>query len=195
MNASSKICRKPTVKQCWSCVPEKKVAIPAGQGRELILSIWQGLKDEGFDVSISKLCYWFGVPRRTFYYKPVKAAPRLQPTLVERVKALIEDNLSFGYRTVAGLLGMNKNTVQRIFQLKGWQVRKRATGIRPRVQALSSVAGAPNERWATDLCRVWGGRDGWLSLAWLIATHVSCWVGSCPEVAKPAQRCLLWSRR
>lgn len=30
-----------------------------------------------------------------------------------------------GYRTVAGLLGMNKNTVQRIFQLKGWQVHKR----------------------------------------------------------------------
>jgi hypothetical protein len=28
---------------------------------------------------------------------------------------------------VASLLGMNKNTVQRIFQLKGWQVRKRPT--------------------------------------------------------------------
>jgi hypothetical protein len=27
------------------------------------------------------------------------------------------------------LLGMNKNTVQRIFQLKGWQVRKRAIGF------------------------------------------------------------------
>lgn len=63
---------------------------------------------------------------------------------------------------------MNKNTVQRIFQLKGWQVRKRATGMRPRVQALASVAGSPNERWATDLCRIWGGRDGWLSLALVI---------------------------
>lgn len=66
---------------------------------------------------------------------------------------------------------MNKNTVQRIFQLKGWQVRKRATGMRPRVQALASVAGSPNERWATDLCRVWGGRDGWLSLALVIDCH------------------------
>lgn len=63
---------------------------------------------------------------------------------------------------------MNKNTVQRIFQLKGWQVRKRATGMRPRVQALASVAGSPNEGWATDLCRIWGGRDGWLSLALVI---------------------------
>jgi putative transposase len=72
---------------------------------------------------------------------------------------------SFGYRAVAGLLGMNKNTVQRIFQLKGWQVRKRAGGMRPRIQALPSVAAAPDQRWATDLCRVWGGRDGWLTLA------------------------------
>jgi putative transposase len=27
------------------------------------------------------------------------------------------------------------------------------------------VAQQPNERWSTDLCRVWGGRGGWLSLA------------------------------
>ena len=35
---------------------------------------------------------------------------------------------------------MNKNTVQRIFQLTGWQVRKRAIGIDPRFQALPSEA-------------------------------------------------------
>ena len=39
---------------------------------------------------------------------------------------MIEAEPSFGYRTVAWLLGFNKNTVQRIFQIKGWQVRKRA---------------------------------------------------------------------
>ncbi|MBL3587808.1 hypothetical protein JMM61_21115 [Rhodovulum sulfidophilum] len=43
---------------------------------------------------------------------------------------MIEEEPSFGYRTVAWLLGFNKNTVQRIFQIKGWQVRKRAVGIR-----------------------------------------------------------------
>jgi len=32
---------------------------------------------------------------------------------------MIEAEPSFGYRTVAALLGMNKNTVQRIFQFKG----------------------------------------------------------------------------
>jgi putative transposase len=84
---------------------------------------------------------------------------------VSPIKELIEKEPSFGYRTVANLLLMNKNRVQRMFQLKGWQVKRRALGHRPRVQALPSVARHPKERWATDLCRVWGGRDGWLSLA------------------------------
>lgn len=30
------------------------------------------------------------------------------------------------------------------------------------------MAKAPDERWATDLCRVWTGRDGWASLALVI---------------------------
>lgn len=33
---------------------------------------------------------------------------------------MIEGNLSFGYRTVTHLLGFNKNTAQRVFQLHGW---------------------------------------------------------------------------
>lgn len=69
---------------------------------------------------MSQLCRWFEVPRRTAYYKPVKSAPKLREELVAPVKALIEQEPSFGYRTVASLLSMNKNTVQRIFQLKGW---------------------------------------------------------------------------
>jgi putative transposase len=46
---------------------------------------------------------------------------------------MIEAEPSFGYRTVAWLLGFNKNTVQRVFQIKGWQVRKRTVGMRPRI--------------------------------------------------------------
>jgi hypothetical protein len=29
---------------------------------------YQGLKEDGYSVSISKLCRWFEVPRRTVYY-------------------------------------------------------------------------------------------------------------------------------
>lgn len=103
---------------------------------------------------------------------PTKAASKVREELATPIKALIEEEPSFGYRTVAGLLGMNKNTVQRIFQIKGWQVRKRAVGFRPRIQSLPSVAQAPDERWATDLCRVWGGRDGWLTLALVIDCYI-----------------------
>lgn len=131
----------------------------------------QGLLEDGYKVPVSQLCRWFGVPRRTFYYRPRRSAPKVKPELVEPIKALIEEEPSFGYRTVAGLLGMNKNTVQRIFQLMGWQVRKRATGMRPRIKSVPSVASAPDERWSTDLCRVWGGREGWLSLALVMDCH------------------------
>ncbi|WP_444431290.1 transposase [Rhodobacter capsulatus] len=61
--------------------------------------------------------------------------------------------------------------MQRIFQIKGWQVRKRAIGMRPRIEAVPSVATAPNERWSTDQARVWTGKDGWASLALVIDCH------------------------
>lgn len=137
----------------------------------MIRTLHEGLLADGIKVSLVKLCAWFGVPRRTVYYKPTKAAPKVDPRFAEPIRAMIEENPSFGYRTVAFLLGFNKNTVQRIFQLKHWQVRKRPIGMRPRIQALPSVATAPNERWSTDLCRIWAGKDGWTSLALVIDCH------------------------
>jgi len=134
----------------------------------MILRVKQGLAAEGFEVSLSKLYRWFGVPRRTVSYRSVKSPAKVDPKYVEPIKAMIEESLSFGYRTVAWLLGFNKNTVQRIFQLKGWQVRKRPIGFMPRIPSLPSVATAPNERWSTDLCRIWAGRDGWATLALVI---------------------------
>ena len=137
----------------------------------MIQSIHQGLLAEGIKVPLTKLCAWFGVPRRTVYYRPTKAVPKADPRFAEPIKAMIEQEPSFGYRTVAWLLGFNKNTVQRVFQLKGWQVRKRPIGMRPRIEAVPSVAQAPNERWSTDMCRVWAGRDGWATLALVIDCH------------------------
>ncbi len=137
----------------------------------MIETIRQGLKAEGIEVSISKLCRWFAIPRRTVYYHPIKSAPKVQDRFVQPIKAMIEQNPSFGYRTVAYLLDFNKKTVQRIFQLMRWQVKKRPIGFRPRIEALPSIASGPNERWATDMCRVWSGRDGWVSLALVMDCH------------------------
>ena len=143
----------------------------AGAGRELIWRLHEQFTADGIHISISRLCAWFGVARRSVYYRPQRKQPVVKEYYAEPIKQLIEEQPSFGYRTVAALLGMNKNTVQRVFQLKGWQVRKRAVGRRPRIQAVPSKAQEPNQRWSTDLCRVWGGKDGWLSLALVMDCH------------------------
>ena len=102
----------------------------------MIEAIRQGLKADGFEIAVAKLCRWFEVPRRTVYYRSRKAVPKIKEELAKPIRAMIEQEPSFGYRTVASLLGMNKNTVRRIFQIKGWQVRKRAVGYRRRIEAL-----------------------------------------------------------
>lgn len=91
-------------------------------------------------MTTSQLCRWFEVPRRTLYYRATQAPPKVRAAWADRIKALIEREPSFGYRTVAGLLGMNKNTVQRLFPLEGGQVKKRAVGRRPRIEAKVSAA-------------------------------------------------------
>lgn len=143
----------------------------------MIETIRQGLNPDGLAVSVSKLCRWLGVPRRTVYYHSTEKAPIVQERFAQPIRQLIEEHPAFG--TVAHMLGFNKNTGQRVFQLMRWQVRKRPVGFRPRVQAMPSVASAPNERWATDLCRVWSARDGWAVLALVMDCHSRELLGSC----------------
>ena len=38
----------------------------------MIAALRQGLKDDGYEVSISKLCQWFGVARRSVRYRKFK---------------------------------------------------------------------------------------------------------------------------
>ena len=47
---------------------------------------------------------------------------------------------------MAFLPGISKNMLQRIFQVKNWQLRERPIGMRPHIQAMPFVATAPNER-------------------------------------------------
>lgn len=137
----------------------------------MIETIRQGLQAEGITVSIAKLRHWFDVPRRTVYYKPVKSPPKLDPQFVAPIKALIEESPSFGYRTVAHLLGFNKNTVQRVFQLMGWQGPQAAHRVQasdPGIavsgyQAQRALVAGPVPRLA--------GRDGWAALALVIDCH------------------------
>lgn len=43
----------------------------------MIRTLHEGLLADGIKVSLVKLCAWFDVPRRTVYYKPTKAAPKI----------------------------------------------------------------------------------------------------------------------
>lgn len=127
------------------------------EGNTLPLRIGAGRSEcEDSTANTNTIPRWGG---DAVYYRPVKAAPRVQARFVEPIKAMIEASPSFGYRTVAHLLGFNKNTVQRIFQRMGWQVRKRPVGFRPRVQAMLSVTTAPNERWSPGSVRSDGCRS------------------------------------
>ena len=91
------------------------------------------------------------MPPRTVYHLSTEAAPKVEEDVVKPIKAMIEENPSFGCQIVAHRLGFNQNTVQGIFQLKGWQVREGAVCFRPLSRALPSVAKAADERWATHL--------------------------------------------
>lgn len=71
----------------------------------MIETIRQGLKADGHAVLIAKLCQWIDIRQRTVYYKPVNASPKIDPKFVEPIKTMIEESPSFGYRTVAHLLG------------------------------------------------------------------------------------------
>jgi len=141
-----------------------------GEEREEVMHIRSEMIEKGHRVSITQLGRWFGIPRRTLYYRPKQRKWKLDPVKVQKVKAAMERFSTYGYRRLANETGMNKKAVQRILHLKGWQVRKRPKGARPPAKAMPSVSISPNQRWAIDMTRVWCGSDGWTTLAAVIDT-------------------------
>lgn len=119
-------------------------------------------------VSLVKLCQWLGLSRRSIYYRPKPRRRVVNADLAARVKRALERFPTYGYRRLACVLGENRKPIQRILQLKGWQVRKRPQDFRPRARSLPSVASRSDERWATDLTHVWCGKDQRGSLAVII---------------------------
>ncbi|WP_343033969.1 IS3 family transposase, partial [Vibrio agarilyticus] len=150
----------------------KKAQSPSRPRRRLIPAIRDEMAKEGDAVSISQLCRWTGLARSTFYYQEKARKPKVNEWLASRIKRVIDALPYAGYRTVAFMLGENKNTVQRLMSLKGWQCRKRAIGFRPRVKAKASVAHAPDMRWSTDIARVWCGEQArWAALTLVMDCH------------------------
>ena len=54
-----------------------------------MLPVQQGLKDEDILVPMTKLCQWFGVERRTTYYKPTRSPAKVKPELAGPIKEMV----------------------------------------------------------------------------------------------------------
>ena len=77
------------------------------------------LRTEGHKVSVTKLCRWLGIPRRTFYYQPKGSKKPLDEEKVSKIKEVIERFPSYGYRRIAAVLGWNRKVVQKDLSEEG----------------------------------------------------------------------------
>ena len=133
------------------------------------------VRAEGKEVSIAKLCRWFGVPRSTFYYEPESRGEAvIDGAIAAVIRRVIEENPAYGVRRITAMVRrelkrrVNRKKVHRIIQLNGWQVWTKPQGKRPRAQGWKSRATQPNERWAVDATHIFCGRDGWCHLTAII---------------------------
>lgn len=121
------------------------------------------------------------------------------PDLVAKIHELVIEFPTFGYRRIRAILnrrhGLNvgRKKVQRIFQLKGWQVTQRMVTPRPRVRGMRSRADASNQRWAIDMTHIYCGEDGWGHLVVVIDCYdreVIGWEFALRGRAREAERAL-----
>jgi putative transposase len=159
------------------------------------------LQTQGHVVSRRWLCRLLDVPRSTFYYRdhPRRESEQLDEVAAERIHQIIEEHPAFGIRSVWAWMRfvegvpINRKKVERIMQRKGWTLRRRRVGKRPRVEVTRSVAERPNQRWATDLAMVHCGKDGWCSIVPVIdccTREVLGWELDRTARAKTAERAL-----
>lgn len=136
-------------------------------------AIHADLAAAGKSPSKKRICQLLTIPRSTSYYHPRKSGrvTRLDPDLCGRIKKLLDAFPTRGVRFVwaqlrfaQGLL-LTRKKVYRIMKERGWTVRQRKAGSRPRVPGSASIAEKPNQRWATDFGLVHCGRDGWCVFA------------------------------
>jgi len=130
------------------------------------------------NTSARRVCSLLAVSRSVLWSQPAAIDRRLavDELLAERIRRVIEEHPTFGYRHVWAILRhrdgilVNQKAVYRVFRIKRWFVHQRAVRPKPRVQARSSRASRSNERWATDVTHVPCGVDGWGHLAAIIVT-------------------------
>jgi putative transposase len=138
--------------------------------------------------SLRRICRVLNVTRSTLYgvdtaeapaeeTKPAASEPSQDELLVTRIKLLIEEFPSYGYRRICALLRkrekltVNRKKVYRLMREQCWMLTQRQVSPKPRVQKSRSRTERSNERWAMDITHVYCGRDGWGHLVVVIDCH------------------------
>lgn len=137
--------------------------------------------------SLRRICRLLNVTRSTLYAAEAEAAsadetnPASQPSqdalLVARIKLLIAEFPTYGYRRICALLRarekltVNRKKVYRLLRARRWMVTQRQVSPKPRVQKSRSRSERSNERWAMDISHVSCGADGWGHLVAVIDCH------------------------
>ncbi len=122
-------------------------------------------------VSTRFICRVLGVARSALYRHQPEPRPTVPPPeeadLVARIKQLIEQHPTYGYRRIWARLRfgdkrvINRKKVRRLMRQQGWMVCQRPTTPKPRVRRKKSIATRRNERWALDATHIDCGADGW----------------------------------
>ena len=129
-------------------------------------------------VSERRACRVLRVPRAACAERIVaRTRPAVNEVLAERLRRLIAQHPTFGYRRLWALLRfgedirINRKAVYWALKLKGWFVHQRSSTPRPRVRGSISRAARSNDRWAMDVTHIDCGSDGWAHLAAAIDCH------------------------
>jgi putative transposase len=139
------------------------------------------------EASLRRICRVLNVTRSTLYETEAAEAaadetsqpPGLSQDelLVARIKALIEEFPTFGYRRICALLRkrdkltINRKKVYRLMREQRWMITQREASPKPRVQKSRSRTERSNERWAVDITHIYCGGDGWGHLVAVIDCH------------------------
>jgi putative transposase len=101
MSGNPRNCRKPTMKPCWSCVPDEGWRpCSARTNRDRFDPAGTEGRSNRGAVGKAVSLVWRTQTDAVLPYRPTKAKPKMQERFAEPIKQKIESEPSFGYRTV-----------------------------------------------------------------------------------------------
>lgn len=141
------------------------------------------LDSTGF--SLRKALSYSDLSCGTYYYKPIprETKRRIDPLMIERVRAIGQEHPTYGARRIAAMLRreldrqVNRKRVGRIFRTLNWSEPSRKKSEIIRSASRLVVATRPYELWETDLTYVWCGVDGWSYLFNVEDVFQREWIG------------------